>query len=406
MGKSHKMNSKILSKEPNTPKEGDRVKAGGVTWTYKRCNAKTGGRTLLWCGQAFIGYDNGTRRKVNIRQPSVAACESELLRLRRDFDKIIEREREEAARPTVRQAFDQVIERKRKHANPNTLRLYKNARDYHFGGLMDIRLDKLTRDDVQTAVDNEIAGGAAINSVKGYVEKLNAVRRYFGYNSFVQIGFREYSADVCGEERDKHYLLPPEQILKAAAAFGDDDFLIFVTLGCMSLRCAEIRGLKYSDIYERDGRHYIHIHAQRNTGGVYIQHTKTACSTRDILLDEGFYKALEPDTHFDEEYLCPMSNTTYSNRMRKLKTALNVPDGRQFTTHTLRHVFKTFSDPDGRYYFAQHICGGWELDGGVAERVYHGRDNKICDEFMTKYYERLFGDKPNKVKITVTTRTA
>ena len=382
----------------NNPKTGEKVKQNGVTWTYKRVNTGGGARSLMWTTKARIGTDGGKNVFENISAATIEDGVIKLLTARREFSERLEADKAAAKNPTVEQAFDRMLSERARTIEPGTAHTIEIARE-HFRGIADVKLDKLTREEVQNEVDRELRAGAAVSSVKLYVQKLNGVRRYFGHSSFLYIAFnqRDSGAGKFDSDSGEHFMIPPEQVLEAAETTGDRDFYNFVVFGLMSMRCGEIRGLKYGDIFERGGRHYIRIHAQRNAKGEYISHTKTRLSMRVIMLDENFYKSLEADGHHPEEYICPYAYSTYGEKMRRFKKLFDIGEKR-FTAHTLRHIFGTYSDADGSYYFERLKTAGWTASGGVSETVYRNRNADRCDEFMEKYYKRLF----NRREIVIT----
>ena len=387
----------------NNPKTGDKVKQNGVTWHYRRVNTGDGARTLMWTTKARIGTD-GSGRNV-FETISAATIEDgvvKLLTARREFSERLAADKAAAKCPTVEQAFTRMLSERARMIEPGTVHTIEAARK-HFPGIAGVKLDKLTREQVQKEVDRELREGAAVSSVKLYMQKLNCVRRYFGHSSFVCISFKkpDSNAGKFDSDSDEHFMIPPEQVLEAAKGMGDTDFYNFIVFGLMSMRHGEICGLKFGDIIEREGRHYIRIHAQRNAKNKYISHTKTRQSMREIMLDEDFFKSLEAGDHHPEEHICPKGYSAYSKRIRRLKKLLNVSGDKKFTAHTLRHIFGTYSDEDGSYYFERLKTAGWTAKGGVSETVYRDRNADRCNEFMEKYYKRLF----NRREIIIT-RTA
>lgn len=382
---------KVYSAEPITPRLGDKVKQGGITWTYKTINLGNGrGKSLMWYAKIFIGCDvNGKQKSKYIKAATVNDGIIQAAIARKDFQEAREQEEQAQTRPTVKQAFDKYIEDSRRRVLPPTIMSLEQTRDLHLQGLMDVQLDELTREQVQTAIDAEKAAGHKVGTIKHYITNLNSVRGFFGFPPFRMLTFVDKSAGETGKSKEC-FLTEPEKLLETVSKMGDSDLFNFCVFGCMSLRLGEICGLKYSDIFEKDGRHYIHVHGQRNNHGEYTPRTKTNGSTRDILLDERFYLSLETDKHGKDEYICPYSAPKYAYDFKGLKTMLCVPSNLRFSPHTLRHIFKTYSDVDGRFFYAQHLCGGWDMGGGVAEKVYQGRDEKNCDEFMLQYYKRIF----------------
>ena len=76
---------------------------------------------------------------------------------------------------TVRDAFDHYILMKQGELSMTTLNSYEVVRDRHLQYIMDEKLDELTQERVQAAIDNEVNKGYTVKTVKSYRSLLNKI---------------------------------------------------------------------------------------------------------------------------------------------------------------------------------------------------------------------------------------
>lgn len=76
---------------------------------------------------------------------------------------------------TVRDAFDHYILMKQGELSMTTLNSYEVVRDRHLQYIMDEKLDELTQERVQAAIDNEVNKGYTVKTVKSYKSLLNKI---------------------------------------------------------------------------------------------------------------------------------------------------------------------------------------------------------------------------------------
>ena len=381
-----------------TTKKKKTKKHGGVTWVYEPANTGQGSRTMLWTAQAKVGMENGRTVVKRIRAASVEEGLYELTRLRKEFTEGQEQKQKDALRPTLGQAFDRYLEFTHPHVRPNTYRKYDQVRRLHLQGLMDERLHTITREQLQTAINEELQAGVKNSSAKYYVTVFNQVRTHFELAGIRGIRYTFGAAsDVHGEQdsfdtSDCTDLPHPDEILRKASEFEDGRLYNFCVFGLMSLRIGEICGLKYGDIILRDnGRHYVRLERQRKNG-IKSGETwglKSSTSYRTLLIDEGFYKSLNVSEHEPNEFVFPKSSKNYDQDFRRFKEFCGIT--RTFTPHTLRHVFASHNTARNRNETLIRMCGGWSIGSDVMHRHYVERDSKACDDLLLAYYRDIFG---------------
>ena len=251
----------------NNPKIGDKVKAGGATWEYKRVNANGYGRSFLWVTQARIGIDisgKPVKRRIYAATPDEGVIE--LLTKRREFTAELDEARTAELHPTVRQAFVKYLEYVKPHLRKNTYDGYEQLSRLHLQDIFDIRLDKVTREDLQAAVNAELEKFSKKSVIK-YVTIFNQVRSHFDLPSIKGLRYSDKTGGIREDDfsfmAHAHDLPAPADVVKKAAEFDGGRLYRFVIFGLMSMRIGEICGLTYGDISEHNGRHYITLRRQR-----------------------------------------------------------------------------------------------------------------------------------------------
>lgn len=165
-----------------------------------------------------------------------------------------------------------------------------------------------------------------------------------------------------------------------------DRTAIAILLDLHSLRTEETRGLRYKDVYEKDGLYYLNIYATRvfiNNRDYIKNSTKTADSTRRILIDRRLYELIHSQPHAsNEEFIILEKYPTYKYRIMILMKEHGFD---YITPHKLRHIFAS----DNKDSTVAKAVGGWSPNGGIAETVYTHVRQSEKDELMAEYSKKL-----------------
>ena len=133
------------------------------------------------------------------------------------------------------------------------------------------------------------------------------------------------------------------QLLATSAAAGDPYYVAWLLMLCCGLRRGEMLGLRWSDIDR--GRRLLHVERQKIEidGEVLITRPKSACSVRDIPLNEMLLNRIPLHRGKDADILKGVSRTMLANALDRAIIRAAVP---RVTLHGLRHTMAATAAED------------------------------------------------------------
>lgn len=133
------------------------------------------------------------------------------------------------------------------------------------------------------------------------------------------------------------------QLLASSAAAGDPYYVAWLLMLCCGLRRGEMLGLRWSDIDRR--RQLLHVERQKIEidGDVLITHPKSACSVRDIPLNETILNRIPLHRGKDADILKGVSRSMLANALDRAIIRADVP---RVTLHGLRHTMAATAAED------------------------------------------------------------
>lgn len=133
------------------------------------------------------------------------------------------------------------------------------------------------------------------------------------------------------------------QLLATSAAAGDPYYVAWLLMLCCGLRRGEMLGLRWSDIDRR--RQLLHVERQKIEidGDVLITHPKSACSVRDIPLNETILNRIPLHRGKDADILKGVSRSMLANALDRAIIRADVP---RVTLHGLRHTMAATAAED------------------------------------------------------------
>ena len=286
---------------------------------------------------------------------------------------------------TVAGAIHKYIESRTKVLSPTSIRSYRLIAATRLQSIMDIHIGDLKLADVQEAVNND-ADRLSAKSLKEAVSLVNAAMMF---------------QDVCILNLRKRIAFPPQRKkIKELPSF--DEVIRFVIgtpyeLPCLlamwlSLRMAEVRGLKYSDITAVGSR--LRVRRER----VYFYGTdiiremnKTYDSTRTVPLPRYLHDLIMKQEHKnDDEFIV---NFGYNGLYKGFRKQMD-KYGYTMNFHDLRHIFATTLNDIGVPSKYIQKLGGWSTDN-VMKSVYTHTTSRNEKEFQSKIDE-LFDSELRK----------
>lgn len=232
---------------------------------------------------------------------------------------------------TVEKAIGEYIKLKTPVLSPSTILGYTRYKDNYLRHIANINLSKLTQEDVQAAINQDVIAGKSPKTIRNAHGLLSAVLRQFRPNFQLNT--------TLPQKRPYQVHIPEEEEIKKIWELSKGTvYELPILLGaCCGMRMSEIRGLKFSDL---DGDR---IHVQRalvrgagaegkKTRSVE-KLTKSYSGDRWIKLPVFVLKLIEKQPR-RSEYICPYSeNAIYKNYVKFCEEAGVLPT----RFHDLRH---------------------------------------------------------------------
>ena len=284
-------------------------------------------------------------------------------------------EREKKKSPdymTVGEAIDRYIESKSNVLSPSTVREYKQTRRNAFKNLMTLRLEELTSDLVQFAVNDTAIGRSP-----------KTVRNYYGLlSSALAVYAPSLRLDVLLPKKVKPDIIIPteDEITQVFAAVKGKPVEVAVYLAALcGMRRSEIAALKWEDVDLE--KNTISIHAAKvydENHDYVLKSTKTTAGKRTIMIFTPAAEFLRTLPH-DSEYVCTLKPAQITDHFF---AALDRGKVRHFRFHDLRHytvsVMLSLNMP--KKYIADYV--GHENERMI-EQVYGHIMQGAKDSFLT-----------------------
>lgn len=288
---------------------------------------------------------------------------------------------------TVGEAIDKYIGLKENILSPTTIGKYKCIRRNDLQGLMNIKLEQLTQEDVQREVNLECRriSAKSISSAHGLLSASLAI---------FYPDFRLHTTLPRIQKKIKQ-LPEPEEIIKV---FDGSEIELPVLMGLMlGMRMSEIRGVRWKDI---KGNILTIQNVIVTVDGKNIAQakTKTNQSTRQLQLHDKIVELINQQER-DGEYIIKLSGQAiYKRFVRRLEKA-GLP---KMTFHDLRHinasVMLKLGIPD-KYAMER---GGWSTNSTLKSVYQHtfSDERQVVDRKIDDYFTKILVD--TKVDITKT----
>lgn len=233
---------------------------------------------------------------------------------------------------TLREAIDLYIKSKQNILSPSTIRGYTFIRNNAFKSIMDLKINQLTSNQIQLAVNQE----ALTKSPK-------TLRNEFGLISVVirtySLTLNLSSISLPQKKKFQAELLTLKQVETLMGAIENDSAEIPLYLAaCLGLRSSEINGLMWKHFDAENHRILIEqaLVLDKNNRKV-VKGTKTTYSTRWLSVPKFLFEKLYKlsDGKNKNDYIVTISMNTVRCHLNKICTDKNIPHIR---LHDLRHI--------------------------------------------------------------------
>lgn len=300
----------------------------------------------------------------------------------------------DASALTLGEAIDRYLEERDGILSPTTIRSYKAVRKNRLPGLMGIRLNKLNRNQIQRAI-NEEAKTHSPKTVRNIYGLLTAAVGEFAPDLYRDLQSKHAITLPNKIEQEQHILEPDELAHLLAAVCGtvmEIPVLLAVWLG---MRQSEVTGLTWECIDFDRGTVRIKQALVRNSNNQYeLKTTKTRTSTRTVQLPAYLSRVLCAEKEHlgkdvkPEDFVVKLSAQSLYRRLQTILKHNSLPPIR---FHDLRHcnasIMLALGVPDK---YAQKR-GGW-ASNYTMKRVYsHLMEGKRSDVDNTidQYFDSL-----------------
>ena len=282
---------------------------------------------------------------------------------------------------TVKEALDAYIDSKRNVIAPTTLYGYESLAKNRLKSIHGYPITDLKLIDIQRAINIDAEQGMGYKTIKSAYTLIRSAALLF------EVDLPSIRKLRLPPKTVKDELPPLGEVLKVIIG-SSVELPCLLSVWCGGMRISEVRGLKYSDIYEEDGSRFIRIRRARvciNGHDVVENRNKTEQSTRDIPIPDYIYNLIQQVPHKNEDEFIISEN--YGALKRRYDRLLK-KHGLQMTFHDLRAQFATTMNGLGVEKQVLERLGGW-ANSKVLDSVYirtpkqRIRDSlKVFDEYM------------------------
>lgn len=298
---------------------------------------------------------------------------------------------------TLAEAMEKYLQSKDSILSPSTLRGYESIRKNYLKGIMNLKLNRLTPQLIQQAI-NEEAKPYIDSNGKQRTRTPKTIRNIHGLLSAV---LAEYHPDLTlrttlpQKEIKEQKVLEPDQIATLLAAVEGDVMELPVLMGIwLCMRASEIMALTWDCVDFEQKTITIKKARVRDKDNQWVDKTtKTTGSTRTINVPDYIMGKLEAARASSEgERVAPFTNQGLYGRLKTILRRNGLPDIR---FHDLRHtaasIMLTLNVPD-KYAQAR---GGWATNHTMKAVYQHTMASKrsTVDSAIDSYYSSLLDSK-------------
>ncbi len=332
----------------------------------------TSGNYITWVSQGCGKY----RRKSKI----TGTTPEEVIIKATKWLKNIE---EECVPYTVREAMLQFIDSRSRVLEPTTLCNYNEIVRNKLQYLMDIKLEKLTSRDIQTAINID-AQRLSHKSIKNAYGFLKAVLKANDID--IKLGSIRLPKREVKERK-----LPTADMIYAIVKGTDSELPVLLAMWS-SLRIGEVAGLQFRDVDPIKMRLYVRREiVKTDDGWIETNHCKTVKSTRYVNLPAYIYQLIQSVPHNkDTDRIINVTPNTIRKRFKKLLRKNGIEDIR---FHDCRHIFaSTAAMLNVPEKYAMEM-GGWSTPD-VYKNVYQetfDSERTKADNVIDEYFNGIIG---------------
>lgn len=283
---------------------------------------------------------------------------------------------------TVAEAIDRYIESKDGILSPTTINGYRNIRNNHLKGILNIKIDKITREEIQREINAESKKHSAktVSNVHGLLAAAISMQNPdFILRTTLPRKVKEIKKDLPTSEEIARALRGTPAELPALCSM------------CLCLRLSEVRGIRKSAI-EGDFLRIDQVIVTVRGEHIKKELAKTDATRRIVELPPVLKKRI---LACDGDYMTNMTGRMiYAHFVKAMKDA--GLQGVRF--HDLRHIAASDMHELGLSDRIAAERGGWSGTQTVQHVYQHtfSRDRVIAEKTMVDFYEKILSDVERK----------
>lgn len=286
------------------------------------------------------------------------------------------KKKQSASRMTVGEAIDRYIKSKDKVLSPTTIEAYWKIRRCYLQSLMPIRVDELTREQVQIAVNEQ----ARTHSPKTVISAHGLLSAALGMHRPDFVLRTTLPRRVKKLRRD---LPTSDEVMEAL--HGDKAELPVLLALCLCLRMSEVRGIRKSAVHEDT------LSIERVIVTVRGQHIEKELPKTDASRRIESLPAFLRDLILAQptEYATTLSGQAIYKRFTRRMAAAGFPSVR---FHDLRHISASDMHAQGIPDRVAAERGGWSGTQTMQQVYQHSfsDDRRKADQLMNDRYSQMF----------------
>lgn len=333
-----------------------------------------------WNVQVYCGTDKSGKK---LRKSFTAPTKKEAEYLAASFKARHKEISRDSSAMTLSEAIDKYIEFKGGTLSPSTIRGYRYIQLKAFPTLMDIKLNRLTTQKMQAAINAEIG----TKKPKTLSNELGLVK------SVMKMYAPSVDTSLLSLPQPKKYVaqeLSLDQVKVLLAEIMKDELAVpLLIAACLGLRISEISALRWSDYDAKTKTLYIDKALVRNEDNVMVEKgTKTKESERELSVPDFLCRLLENEQHDPDEPILTKSQSAVREHLKKVCVRADIPAVR---VHDLRHInaaVMLFLNIPSKYAMER---GGWS-DIKTMDKIYQFTfkdKKKVVDDMINDFFSTL-----------------
>ena len=333
-----------------------------------------------WRVQVFAGLDkDGKQIRKSFTAPTKKEAEFMAAEFKAKHKEIV---RDKSAM-TLSEGIDRYIEFKGGTLSPSTVRGYKMIQNKGLQSIMNIKMNKLTADLVQAAINEEV-GVKKQKTIKNEYSLVKAVVKMYAPNLSLA------GVTLPQAEKFEAQELTLQEVGILLNAIMKDEFSIGLLFAvCCGLRMSEITALKWENYDSPQETIHIKKAVVRDVDNHYVtKSTKSKKSTRKIVVPKLLSKLLNNSYGDPEQHIITCSQNCLREHLTKICSQNGLPHLRM---HDLRHInasVMAYLDIPTKYALER---GGWE-DIATMDKIYQFTfqdEKKAVDDKINHFFAKL-----------------